>query len=164
MVDSRLTAEATFSPVADIFDTELADAANVIGILTIMIEAAPMAILLADPMGSIVLANHATTLLFGYTIEELLGQGLEVLISQRFGANHPWGQPKFLSSTDLRRLGASRNLSGLRKNGSRFPVEVILNPLLTAGGVFTITAVVNAAEEEWTGFAPTATPCDWLIN
>src|ERR1700681_346706 len=55
----------------------------------VLLDAAPDAMLVVDDHGRIVLANHHTEQLFGYSGSELLGQKVEVLVPPRFRAKHP---------------------------------------------------------------------------
>jgi hypothetical protein len=53
---------------------------------------------------------------------------IEMLVPPRFRANHSAYRDGFAASPTPRRMGAGRELFGLRKDGSEFPVEIGLNP------------------------------------
>ena len=89
---------------------------------------------MTDAAGLILLVNAETEELFGYQREELLGREVEVLVPERYRAQHPHLRARFLTSPEARRMGAGRDLFGLRKDGSEFPVEIGLNPLETDEG------------------------------
>ncbi len=111
-------------------------------------ESAPTAMVMVDSAGSIILVNDLTEKLFGYARQELLGQGVEVLVPERFRGEHPRLRSQFFASPEARRMGAGRDLFGLRKDGSEFPVEIGLNPIETEGGLFVLSAIVDITERK----------------
>lgn len=124
------------------------NSASTIARLTAIIESAPMAIIMIDDQGHVVLANKEAEILFGYHREELLGQPVEVLVPQEFRRNHPELRSTFFAHPTPRRMGAGRELFGLRKDGSTFPVEIGLNPIETEEGIFVVSAVVDITERK----------------
>lgn len=112
------------------------------------VEAAPAAMMMIDSAGSIVLVNTETERLFGYARQELLGRGVEVLVPERFRGEHPRLRSQFFASPEARRMGAGRDLFGLRKDGSEFPVEIGLNPIETEEGLFVLAAILEITERK----------------
>jgi methyl-accepting chemotaxis protein len=115
-------------------------------------EAAPTAFIVIDSNGVIVMINSQTEKLFGYRRDELIGQQVEILVPVRFRANHPRHRNSFFASPQTRMMGIGRDLAGLRKNGTEFPIEIGLNPITTAEGMLALAAVIDitdrtAAEE-----------------
>jgi PAS domain S-box-containing protein len=110
------------------------------------IEGAPMAMLMIDAQGSIVLLNAETERLFGYDRDELRGQKVEVLVPERFRRHHPEHRSRFHTHPEARRMGEGRELFGLRKNGSEFPIEIGLSPVHTDLGTFVLSAIVDISE------------------
>ncbi len=109
----------------------------------LVVEASPNGIVLVDKEGRIVLVNSQTEKLFGYRREELLGQLVDILVPERFGSQHPAHRAQFLAEPSTRAMGAGRELFGLRKDGSEFPVEIGLNPIQTPEGMLVLAAVAD---------------------
>jgi len=107
------------------------------------LEASPSGLLVSDEQGKIVLVNHEVERLFGYRRDELIGQPVEVLLPERFRANHPGLQAGYLASPSVREMGHGRDLAGRRKDGSEFPVEVGLNPVTTPSGTLVMASLVD---------------------
>jgi len=114
------------------------------------VESAPTAIVMTDTAGVILLVNTETEKLFGYPRNELLGRKVEVLVPERYRAQHPELRTRFCQSPEARRIGAGRDLFGLRRDGSEFPVEIGLNPLETEEGAFVLAAIVDITERKQT--------------
>jgi PAS domain S-box-containing protein len=121
---------------------------TIIARLTAVIESAPTAMVMIDARGSIVLVNAETEKLFGYTRQELLGRAMEVLVPERFRGAHPHLRSQFFTTPQARRMGAGRDLFGLRKDGSEFAVEIGLNPIETEEGLFVLSAIVDITERK----------------
>jgi PAS domain S-box-containing protein len=113
-----------------------------------VIEGAPNGMVMVDRTGKIVLVNAQIEKSFGYRREELLGQRIEMLVPQRFRSNHSDYRSGFLVEPTTRSMGSGRDLYGLRKNGSEFPVEIGLNPLETEQGLMVLGTIVDISERK----------------
>ncbi|MCU1340262.1 MAG: hybrid sensor histidine kinase/response regulator [Bryobacterales bacterium] len=111
-----------------------------------LLEAAPDAILQVDEEGRIVLLNRVTEEMFGYPREELLGQPVEVLIPEELRNAHGGHRARYRTQPATRAMGTGLALEGLRKDGSRFPVEISLSPASSEEG-FHVTAIVRDTTE-----------------
>jgi PAS domain S-box-containing protein len=107
------------------------------------VDSAPNAVVLVDQAGKIVLVNAQTERYFGYRRDELLGQPLEILVPERYRRRHAAERRGFFASPQARPMGAGRELYGLRKDGSEFPVEIGLTPIDTAEGTLVLSAIVD---------------------
>jgi two-component system sensor histidine kinase/response regulator len=94
-----------------------------------VLELAPDGLMVVDADGMIQLANARCEKLFGYPREELVGEKVEMLVPDKARAHHPALRESFHRAPSAREMGASRELQGLRKDGSLFPVEIGLSPL-----------------------------------
>ena len=111
-----------------------------------LLEAAPDAIMQVDADGRIILLNRVTESMFGYTREELLGQPVEVLIPQELHARHVQHRANYRQHPTTRSMGSGLALEGIRKDGSRFPVEISLSPSASEEG-FRVTAIIRDITE-----------------
>jgi PAS domain S-box-containing protein len=66
--------------------------------------------------------------MFGYDDDELIGAQLDRLIPKNYRKQHKGHFEGFIEKSDVRQMGHGRDLYGLRKDGSTFPVEAGLNP------------------------------------
>ncbi len=110
------------------------------------VESAPNAMVMIDRQGTIVMVNRETERVFGYGRDELIGQAIEMLVPERFREAHPGYRDKFFAEPKVRRMGEGRELFGLRKDGTEFPVEIGLNPIHTREGMFVLSAIVDITE------------------
>ena len=117
------------------------------------VEASPAGLLLVDVEGRIVLVNQEIERLFGYGREELLGQAIEILVPESVRDQHPALRRDFMAEPEARKLGQGRHLHAVCKDGTEFPVEIGLSPVMTDEGLFVVGSVVDIsarqqAEEE----------------
>ena len=106
-----------------------------------LLEAAPDAIAAVDGEGNIVFVNARTEVLFGYAKDEMLGKPVELLVPQRFRANHTQHRKAFSADGRVRPMGAGLQLFGRRRDGTEFPVEISLSPLQTEQGPLVLSAI-----------------------
>jgi len=127
---------------------EVAERKRVEEMLRLTVEAAPNAMVMADELGNIVLVNSQTEKLFGYPREELLGEQVDILVPHKYRGKHPAYRSKFMQEPAARAMGAGRDLYGLRKDGTEFPVEIGLNPIQTDRGTWVLSAIVDITERK----------------
>jgi PAS domain S-box-containing protein len=118
-------------------------------IFRMAIEACPVGVVMTDRAGTIMLANAELERLFGYTRDEMAGRPVEILLPMNQRAPHARHRVQFDAQPRIR-MGAGRKLSGRRKDGTEFPVEVGLNPMQTDDGFATIATVVDLSERNRT--------------
>lgn len=111
-----------------------------------LLESAPDAIVIVNRFGRIELVNAQTEKFFGYSRGEMIGQPVELLIPRRFREAHVANREQFSHSPHARSMGIGLDLYGLRKDGTEFPVEVSLSPLVTAEGTLVSSAIRDVTE------------------
>src|SRR5688572_17054603 len=80
-------------------------------------------VIIADSHGVILRVNQALATLFGYTISEMLGEPLSMIIPPALRDAHQAGFSRFLATEKPRLLNQALMLKALRKNGSEFTAE-----------------------------------------
>src|SRR5690348_262585 len=94
-----------------------------------LFEAAPDGVLVTNTQGRILLVNPAAGQMFGYSADELKGQSVEILVPARFRAAHVGHLAGYDANPRSRSIAAGLELYGLRKDGSEFPVDIMLSPV-----------------------------------
>src|SRR6266480_3079148 len=126
-----------------------------------LLEAAPDAMIIANEKGQIVLVNRQTELLFGYGRSELINQPVEILIPIDFRKKHVTHRANYFLEPKVRAMGTGFELFAVRKNGTQFPVEISLSPLITEEGTLISASVRDItdrkkAEEKFKGLLEAA--------
>ncbi|HSA64646.1 MAG TPA: PAS domain-containing sensor histidine kinase [Nitrospira sp.] len=113
-----------------------------------IVESVPNGIIMVDTGGSITLSNSEAEKMFGYSRGELLGKKVEMLIPMRYQGNHPIERDRFIHHPQKRQMGAGRDLSGLKKDGTEIPVEIGLNPIETPEGRYILASILDISERK----------------
>ena len=98
--------------------------------------------------GIILMVNRRIEQLFGYERAELIGQPVEMLVPQRMKSHHASDRAAYFAHSESRAMGKGRDLSGVRKDGEEFPLEIGLNPIRTSDGMQVLASVVDISERK----------------
>lgn len=113
-----------------------------------LLETAPDAMIIIDKAGKITLVNRQTEQVFGYQRDELIGQPVEILVPEHLRHRHVGHRDGYFGDPKVREMGAGLELSGRRKNGEEFPIEISLSPLDTQDGRFATAAVRDITDRQ----------------
>jgi PAS domain S-box-containing protein len=106
-----------------------------------LLEAAPDAMVVVNGGGEIVLLNVQAEKQFGYSRDELVGQPVKNIIPQGFAERLIADGTRSAAEALAQQMGTGIELSGRRKDGSTFPIEIMLSPLESAEGVLVTAAI-----------------------
>ena len=104
--------------------------------LTSVVQLAPDALILANAQGNIVFWNSSAVTMFGYSEEEALGQPVTAIMPKRYQESHVQGLRRVCETGEVRLIGRSTELNGLRKDNIEFPIELSLATWQTKGTRF----------------------------
>ncbi len=113
-----------------------------------LVETAPTGIVIADERGCIVEVNAQALQSFGYAREELLGLPVETLLPERLRQAHQGHRSGYMKNPHARPMGVGVELFARRKDGTEFPVEISLGPLVTIKGVLVSSTIVDITERK----------------
>ncbi len=111
-------------------------------------ESLPDGVLLSDASGKILHANEQAQGLFGYSRTELVGMTIEMLIPEQFRASHVEQRHAYNLQPRVRPVGTGLELYARRKDGSEFPVDIMLSPLDTGDGWRVIAVVRDISDRK----------------
>src|SRR6202043_3273877 len=118
--------------------------------MSVLIESAPTGIVVVDEQGVIKLVNSSTEKQFGYSRLDLLGQRVDVLVPVPQATTHREAREAFQQKPEARIMGSGCDLSGRRKDGSEFPVEIGLNPVSQNGRIAVLATVIDISARKQT--------------
>jgi PAS domain S-box-containing protein len=112
-------------------------------IFNILLGAVSEGVLIVDSQQNIMEINESLETIFGYARDEIIGQPLNTLIPTNYHANHGKHFEGFMEKHERRQMGKGRDIFGLHKNGSIFPVEAGLNPFVIYGKTYVMALIID---------------------
>lgn len=99
------------------------------GRIRTIVEAMGEGIITVDNQGVIESVNESAANMFGYKIAEIVGQNVRVLISPDLRDALEHGLIGYLDTGEQHFIGATREVTGMRKDGTTFPVLIVVNEM-----------------------------------
>ena len=104
-------------------------------------------IITIDPRGHIRSVNRAAEAMFGYPAEEILGRNVKLLMPQPYKGEHDGYLARYLETGEAKIMGKSREVEGLRRDGSVFPLRLGVGKM-EFGGELLFTGIVADITEQ----------------
>lgn len=115
-----------------------------------LLESAPDGVVIVDEQGRIVLISSQGEKMFGYEHGELMGLSVETLIPHDLRVIHSRHRATYMQAPHTRLMGMGLELFGIRKDGTRFPVEISLSPIDSLQGPLVMSVVRDVTERNAT--------------
>jgi PAS domain S-box-containing protein len=112
-----------------------------------LLDIAPDALIVVESTGAIVMANEQALTCFGYSQEELQHQPIEILIPMRLRTLHIDHRQHYFDQPHARPMGAGFQLFAQRKDGTEFPVDISLRPILLDNTLCAIGAIRDMTQQ-----------------
>jgi PAS domain S-box-containing protein len=106
-----------------------------------LLEAAPDAMVVVNQAGDIVLLNVQAEKQFGYSRDELVGQKVKNIIPEGFAERLIADDLRSAAEALGQQIGTGIELIAQRKDGTEFPIEIMLSPLESAEGILVTAAI-----------------------
>ena len=114
-------------------------------VFNLLFEAVSEGVIVVDESQNIVATNASVEEMFGYERKELIGKELNILIPKKHLAGHGKHVEGFLHQNVSRKMGVGRDLNGLRKDASVFPLEIGLNPFKFNDRTYVMALVIDVS-------------------
>jgi two-component system CheB/CheR fusion protein len=114
----------------------------------ILAQTSPEAIILAGTDGVIQFVNPATERLFGYRKKELVGEKLNLLMPREHSVAHDGYIQKYLHTGIPTIIGIGRQLTAIRKDGSRFPIYLSIGDIKTSHSRLFAGVIMDISEQQ----------------
>jgi two-component system, LuxR family, sensor kinase FixL len=105
-------------------------------ILQTVYDTSPDAIIVIDEKARVCSFNKMAEKLFDYSSEEVLGQNIKMLMPPYFAHQHDGYMERYMRTGERRIIGIGRIVTGQRKDGSTFPMELAIGEAKTREGRF----------------------------
>ena len=98
-------------------------------LLSAILQTAPDPIIVIEENSLIMSFSKAAEKLFGYLEDEVLGHSIEMVMPERYRQAHGSYIRRFIQTDENRIIGSGLILEGQKKDGSLFPMELVLGEL-----------------------------------
>ena len=112
------------------------------------LDAAPDAMIIIDAHGTIRYANRQVSVIFGYPVAAIVGQPVEFLMPRRYRDRHVNHRHTYSDAVRVRPMGTGLELFGQRGDGTEFPVEISLSPVVEEGKSLVAAAIRDVTDRK----------------
>ena len=112
-------------------------------LVRLVFDLSPAGMLAIGPEGHILVANREVERMFGFGPGELRGMPVDHLVPRTSRDAHARMRSTFFAAPQPRAMGRGRELSGRRRDGSEFPVEVGLQPVTLDVGTVVVATILD---------------------
>lgn len=105
-------------------------------------------IIIVNKAGAILMANKVAEEMFGYSPNELNDKSIDNLLPAKFRKGHTAHRADYYNNPQPRRMGIGRDLVGLRKDETEFPVEVSLSHKEVDGHFLIMAFIIDISERK----------------
>ena len=112
-----------------------------------VLDTAVDAIITIDTQGIVRSFNVAAARMFGYSAQEVLGNNVSMLMPEPYRSEHDGYVHNYLATGETKIIGIGREVSGRRKDGSEFPIDLAVSEVM-GGGEHEFTGVIKDLSEQ----------------
>lgn len=112
-----------------------------------LFELIPDALVTIDQSGNIRQVNGQLIAMFGYAKEELLGHPIEILLPEEARQRHVHHRNNYQLKPIVRPMSTGLDLCGRRKDGSQFPIDIMLSSLSTDGLMLAVIRDISVSKK-----------------
>lgn len=111
-----------------------------------LVRSTPDAVIAIDERGTITNFNPAAESMFGYTPQETIGRNIKMLMPEPYHSEHDGYLTHYRQTSEERIIGTTRMVSGRRKNGIVFPLDLSVSAVVS-GQMKTFVGIVRDISE-----------------
>ncbi|MBB2752728.1 UNVERIFIED_ORG: PAS domain S-box-containing protein [Rhizobium aethiopicum] len=111
-----------------------------------LVRGTPDAVIVIDESGAIRSFNPAAESMFGYSPQETIGRNIKMLMPEPYHSEHDGYLAHYRKTGEERIIGTTRMVSGRRKNGIVFPIDVSISAVSTGDAKIFVGIVRDISE------------------
>jgi PAS domain S-box-containing protein len=113
-----------------------------------LFDSSPDAAIIVNEGGEIILCNNQVKEIFGYTKEELISEKVEILIPAKYWKIHNAHMDRYYQEPHVREMGKGMELLAIKKDGTEFPTEISLSPIIINNVTFVFAAIRDVSDKK----------------
>ncbi|QEX19268.1 hybrid sensor histidine kinase/response regulator [Hypericibacter terrae] len=118
--------------------------------LKAVVDTAVDGVILIDARGKVMMFNPACEALFGYGAAEVIGRNVKMLMPARFRGEHDRYLSNYLTTRVPKIIGIGREVSGRRKDGTTFPMDLSVGEAMQDDGPVFVGIIHDLTERKRT--------------